>query len=305
MEKDGYILLDKSAGETSFAALDRVKKALETKKVGHTGTLDKFASGLLIALVGRAAKLAPWFSDCDKRYEGVVKFGEETDTLDPEGAIVACAPIPTRSAVLDVLPRFRGAFMQEPPAYSAIHVNGTRASTLSRGGKIVKMQERPIVIHELELVDYEPPFAAIRVFCSKGAYIRSLARDIALAVGSRGHLSALRRVQITRRYASNQKKNGFWVTDAVSAREDVTHALRPIDRAAFDALGLPILEAPNDIALAMSQGKKPTSFEFRDLFRNFPKNDGAMGVFHQDGGCICVIEKQGNFWRYGYVFGGT
>ncbi|MDR0411156.1 MAG: tRNA pseudouridine(55) synthase TruB [Treponema sp.] len=305
METNGYILLNKDAGETSFAALDHVKKALGTKKIGHTGTLDKFASGLLIALVGRAAKLAPWFSDCDKRYEGMIKFGEETDTLDPEGAVITRASIPTRSAILNILPQFRGALMQEPPVYSAIHINGARASALSRDGKVVKMQKRPIFIYELELADYKPPFATIRVFCSKGTYIRSLARDIALAADSCGHLSALRRVQITRRHISNEEKTGFWVTDAISPKEDVARALRPMDRTAFNALGMPILEVTDRVALALLQGKKPTSFEFRELFRDFPSNDGPLSIFHQGGGCICIIEKKGNFWRYGYVYGRT
>ncbi|MDR0645039.1 MAG: tRNA pseudouridine(55) synthase TruB [Treponema sp.] len=310
MDRNGYVLLDKSVGETSFAALDRVKKALDTKKVGHTGTLDKFASGLLIALVGRATKLAPWFSNCNKRYEGIIKFGEETNTLDIEGVVIAQAPVPTKEAILEVLPRFRGAFMQTPPVYSAIHVKGARASALARGGKMVEMQERPVFIHELELVDYEPPFAAIRVFCSKGTYIRSLARDIALSAGSRGHLFALRRIQIARYGMSKGGETGFWVSDAVSAKEDIVGALRPIDRAAFDAIGLPVLEAPDAVALALSQGKKPTSFEFRDFFRNFPVEDwnfdAVMGVFHQGGGFIGIIEKigeKGNLWRYGYVYG--
>jgi tRNA pseudouridine55 synthase len=299
MGKNGYILLDKNGGETSFEALNRVKKAMETKKVGHTGTLDKFASGLLIALVGRAAKLAPWFSDCNKRYEGIVKFGEETDTLDPEGTVVACAPIPTKAMVLDVLPRFRGAFMQDPPIYSAIHVNGTRASVLARSGKPVEMRQRPVCIYELELVTYDPPFAEIRVFCSKGTYIRSLARDIALAAGSRGRLAALRRTQITGSRVSN---GGFWVADAVSTND--VGALKPIDRAVFDALGLPILEVSNDVALALSQGKKPSSVEFRDFLHNSSSRvpDGALGVFQQGGGFVGVIEKEGDFWKYGYVY---
>jgi tRNA pseudouridine55 synthase len=302
MGRSGYILLNKGAGETSFAALDRVKKALGTRKVGHTGTLDKFATGLLIALVGRAAKLAPWFLGCNKRYEGVVKFGEETDTLDPEGAVTACARVPTKAEILEVLPRFRGAVMQYPPVYSAIHINGERASALARGGKEVEMRERPVYIYELELGGYDPPFADIRVFCSKGTYIRSLARDLGLAAGSRGRLEALRRTQITGRSAPGAEAGGFWAADAVSGDGDLETALRAVDRAAFDALGLPVLETGEDTALALSQGKKPTSFEFRDFLHGSIR-DGAIGVFLQGGGFIGIIEKEGSFWRYGYVYG--
>jgi tRNA pseudouridine55 synthase len=226
----GYLLLNKKSGVTSFGALNAVKKALGTGKVGHTGTLDKFASGLLIVLVGRATKFAPLFSGSDKYYDGVIMFGTETDTLDPEGVPVAEATAPSREVVLSVLPQFRGDLLQEPPVYSAIHINGQRASRLVRNGTAVEIQKRPVSIYELSLVSYEPPLANIHVHCSKGTYIRSLARDIAISAGSRGYLVALNRTQIA----------GFRLDDAISSDStaDLTTAIRPVDEAAFQLLSI-------------------------------------------------------------------
>ena len=123
----GLILLRKKPGLTSFEALGEVKRALGTGKVGHTGTLDKFAEGLLVVLTGRALKLSPWFVHCDKQYEGVIRFGIETDTLDPEGSPIAEAAPPSREAVEKILSQFTGDIIQTPPAYSAIHIDGKRA----------------------------------------------------------------------------------------------------------------------------------------------------------------------------------
>jgi tRNA pseudouridine55 synthase len=195
------LLLNKPPGRTSFQALGQVKKALGTKKVGHTGTLDKFASGLLIALAGKATKLVPRFEAFDKTYIGEITFGKETDTLDPEGSIIAEAPLPGLAALEASLAEFRGEILQKPPAYSALHINGKRAYELARSGEAPEMKARPVSIYSLELLSYQEEdgrvrSAVIRAEVSKGTYIRSLARDIALAAGSRGYLSALTRIKI-------------------------------------------------------------------------------------------------------------
>ncbi|MDR1278185.1 MAG: tRNA pseudouridine(55) synthase TruB, partial [Treponema sp.] len=240
----GLLLLRKKTGLTSFEALYEVKRALKTSKVGHTGTLDKFAEGLLPVLVGRAVKLSPWFSHCDKQYEGKIRFGLETDTLDPEGQTAAEGPLPSREAVEAALPRFRGEILQAPPAYSAIHLGGKRASELARAGETPEMKKRPVSIYRLELTAWDPPFAEIAVHCSSGVYIRSLARDIALAAGSRAHLAALVRTQVA----------GFGLSQAVSggdddeSRQSLAAALLPINRALIENLGLPWFElAPEDL----------------------------------------------------------
>jgi len=204
-QKSGIILLNKKPGLTSFEALGEVKRALGTGKVGHAGTLDKFAQGLLVVLTGRALRLTPYFSHCDKQYRGRIRFGAETDTLDPEGSVIAEAQPPSRESVEQVIKTFKGKIMQKPPVFSAIHINGQRASKLARSGEAPEMKEREVTIYSIELEEWEPPFADIFVHCSSGTYIRSLARDIALAAESRGFLCSLTRTQVA----------GFMLKDAV------------------------------------------------------------------------------------------
>jgi tRNA pseudouridine55 synthase len=217
---DGYILLHKRSGVTSFQALNPVKRILGTGKVGHTGTLDRFADGLMVVLTGKALKAQERFTHLDKRYTAAVLFGRETATLDPEGETVAEADVPTEDAIVAAFERFRGDIMQTPPAYSAIHINGSRASDLMRQGKPPEMKARPVTIYALELLSYERPVARIAVHCSSGTYVRALARDIALACGSRAHLAALTRTMV----------GDYCLEDAVvvedSTTELVVHPLR-------------------------------------------------------------------------------
>lgn len=192
----GLILLNKMANKTSFSSLSSIKKRLNTSKVGHTGTLDKFAEGLLIVLVGKMTKLTSFFTHFSKTYVTTIQFGIETDTLDPEGRIVAESRVPSQSALANALSVFEGPSLQIPPLYSAVHVKGERAYRLAREGKNVELTARPIVIHSLSLLSYEPPFLKLRVECSKGTYIRSLARDIAHHCNAVGFVYELRRERI-------------------------------------------------------------------------------------------------------------
>jgi tRNA pseudouridine55 synthase len=198
----GLLLYDKPPGVTSFAALGAIKRALGTKKVGHTGTLDSFATGLLVVLVGPLTHLVSHITSLDKTYSAVIRFGSETDTLDPTGVVVREAPLPSPAAVRDALPLFLGPIMQVPPAYSAIHVEGKRASDLMRSGTMPEMAPRAVTIHHIafqEVITGETGGlleAVIEVRCSKGTYIRSLARDMGKAVGSAAHLAALRRTAV-------------------------------------------------------------------------------------------------------------
>jgi tRNA pseudouridine55 synthase len=293
----GFILLNKKPGITSFQALNEIKKTFSTGKAGHTGTLDKFASGLLLVLIGRAVKLTPWFSGCDKEYEGTIRFGTETDTLDPEGTPVAEAPPPDREALEAVFPRFTGDILQTPPAYSAVHVGGRRAHELARSGTPVEMRERPVAVRSLELLSFEPPLARIRVRCSKGTYIRSLARDIALAAGSRGCLAALTRTGVA----------GFRLDGA--ADDPVPSDLRPVTPEAFTALGIPCMEAEDDAVSGLRRGRslapllKSGALRFFSGEGNLPP--ACAGVFDKNGELIAVIEKKdGGPWVYGYVYAG-
>jgi len=190
------LLVAKRAGTTSFASLYPIKRNID-RKVGHAGTLDKFAEGLMVVLTGSFTRLNPLFSELDKRYVATIEFGRQTDTLDPEGEVVAVAPVPGLQTISDVLrERFTGTIDQAPPLYSALHVDGVRAHTLARRGVQHEMPTRPVTIHGTAILSWQEPLLRLEVHCSKGTYIRSLARDLAAACGSCGHLRNLKRTAI-------------------------------------------------------------------------------------------------------------
>ncbi len=282
------MLFAKESGPTSFSSLGVIKKALGTGKVGHTGTLDSFAEGLLVVLVGRMTRLVPYITATEKRYLAVVAFGSETDTLEPSGNVVATGPLPTRQQLESVLARFRGKISQVPPAYSAVHVDGRRASDLVRSGVAVQVPPREVAIRSLELTDFDGQYGLLEVACSKGTYIRSLARDIALAVGSRGHLVALRRTGV----------GPFRLEDAVFARRLAPFTLAsrgrgeiPDSKASLadldEVAGCLVQFTPK---MAVSCGLQPlvlSASHERDFFQGRPPRSGWFcqkeGLPHQNG----------------------
>lgn len=290
---DGYLLLRKRPGISSFSALSQVKKAFGTGRVGHSGTLDSFAEGLLVVLVGRSTRLVPWFTGCDKRYIGLIQFGSETDTLDPEGAVIAEAPAPTREELERALASFRGDIMQAPPLYSSVHVDGKRAHELARAGIDVEMKKRPVTIRSLELLSYENDQARIDVRCTKGTYIRSLARDIALEAGSRAHLRELLRLEVA----------GFKVEEAAdpAASDDpvlaLRAALRPIDAAAFTAIGVPMATIPDRAVPSIAHGKPLDPSLFAPSVAAAP----SVALISESGRFLAVAVRQEGKYAYGYV----
>lgn len=210
---DGLVLVDKPAGVSSHDVVNAARRALGERRIGHGGTLDPFATGLLVLLVGRATRLLPHMPGDPKVYEAVMRFGAETDTEDLLGSVTAEAPLPTRDALLAALPQFRGALQQVPPAYSAKRVDGRRAYARARAGETVELAPVTVRVDRWEVLDLVPADggervagATVRITCGGGTYIRSLARDLARACGSAAHLTALRRV----------RSGPFSVGDAVS-----------------------------------------------------------------------------------------
>lgn len=188
----------KPAGPTSHDVVDIVRRALDEQRVGHLGTLDPFAKGLLVLVVGRATRLAPFAADWPKTYEGVIRLGVTTDTDDLTGAVVATAPWTaiTPGQLADVIGSFRGAYDQRPPAYSAVKIEGERAYRRARRGEVVNPEPRPVEIRELEIVEAAVPDLRFRATVSAGTYVRSLARDIGAKLGCGAHLTALRRTAV-------------------------------------------------------------------------------------------------------------
>ncbi|MCD6397917.1 MAG: tRNA pseudouridine(55) synthase TruB, partial [Spirochaetaceae bacterium] len=192
----GLVLLNKPKGITSFRVLGSLKKRINSGKVGHTGTLDKFAEGLMLVLTGKMTKLAPFFTNMDKEYRAVYKFGEETDTLDPEGKTIFTSALPSLEEITNQIKNFKGNIMQVPPDFSAIHINGERAYKLAVKGKKPVLKERPVSVYNYEVENWEPPYLHVKVNCSKGTYIRSLARDLGRSTSSRAYVCELQRTKV-------------------------------------------------------------------------------------------------------------
>jgi len=198
LDEVGIYPIDKPAGPTSFRLVQLVRRALGIKKTGHAGTLDPFASGLLIICVGRSAtRVIEQLMGGEKVYEGTLVLGVETDTLDREGKVVATHPVPPLDIdrVSGCLAGFVGEQMQMPPLYSALKHKGKPLYRYARQGVDIPRQPRPVVIHAMELLGLEKEILKIRVRCGKGTYIRSLAADIGRALGCGAHLAALRRLR--------------------------------------------------------------------------------------------------------------
>lgn len=200
---DGVILVDKPAGMTSFGVVARVRRKLSQDvgkkvKVGHTGTLDPFATGLMIIVVGQECKNASNYSKLDKVYEATIRLGQVSSTGDTEGELTdVSGEQPSMEAIENALQEFVGEITQKPPIYSAIKINGERAYKLAREGKEFEMPDRKVSVYSLELIEYSYPNIKIRVHVSSGTYIRTLAQDIGEKLGVGAYCLELRRTRIS------------------------------------------------------------------------------------------------------------
>jgi len=194
----GWLCLDKAVGQTSTQAVASVKRLFDAAKVGHAGTLDPLASGILPIALGDATKTVPFVQDSRKLYRFTVRWGAETDTDDADGTVVLTSvKRPDRAAIEAGLADFIGEIMQRPPAFSAIKVAGNRAYDLAREGETVELEERPVVIHRLELTEIpDADHAVFEAECGKGTYVRAVARDMGRLLGVLGHVVALRRLAV-------------------------------------------------------------------------------------------------------------
>jgi tRNA pseudouridine55 synthase len=221
---NGVIVIDKPAGLTSARVVDRVKRLLPRgTKVGHAGTLDPFATGVLVLLVGRATKLCEAMMDQPKAYEATFKLGATTATDDPESPeqVTPAVRAPEGSAVEAALAQFSGTILQRPPAYSAIKVDGRRAYDLARRGDEVEIAARPVNVYRIDLVKYEFPLLDLSIACGRGTYIRSIARDLGERLGTGAYVTRLRRTRVGR-FTTDEA-----VVPDVLQRETIVNAIRP------------------------------------------------------------------------------
>ncbi len=265
----GVLVVDKPRGPTSHDVVARVRRALKTRHVGHAGTLDPMATGVLVIAVGEATKLVPWLTADDKTYEATVRLGIETDTLDAEGTEVgraavpdevvrAIAGLPSPSSLLDqALEAERARTAQVPPAFSAIRIGGQRAHELARAGRIEsELPARPIEVRRLEVLGGraldDVVELAVRVESAKGYFVRSLARDLARGLGTVGHLTALRRV----------RSGAFTLADAIPLERASRDALLDLSSAAARALPVTVLDDAG--VRAVSYGQRVAPEQMRD-----------------------------------------
>lgn len=196
----GFLVVDKPSGVSSNQVVGKVKKAIGTKKVGHAGTLDPMATGVLVLALGKVTRLIRFIQDQEKEYVATALFGVATDTLDADGAVLSREPMDFDEADLEgILPRFVGSISQVPPMVSALKHEGRRLYELAREGQVIERDARQVEIHELEILSVGPPpypEVEFRVVCGKGTYVRSLADDMASVLGGQAHLTALRRTRI-------------------------------------------------------------------------------------------------------------
>ncbi|MBN2860855.1 MAG: tRNA pseudouridine(55) synthase TruB [Sphaerochaetaceae bacterium] len=251
------LLIDKPTGITSFSSLSPVKRHVN-RKVGHAGTLDKFASGLMIVLCGSYTRLNPIFSSLDKSYRAEVRLGRETDTLDPEGEVIATSLLPSLDRLKEVIiDQFTGSILQHPPLYSAIHIGGQRAYALARKGHTdIVPDARQVTIESIDIISYEDGLLTLDISCSKGTYIRSLARDIARASDARGYVENLRRTRI----------GPYRIEDAVTGIDKdvlLSHSRTSIDRLRqLPSLGK--IQLAEESVQPLRHGRKPRIDEYRE-----------------------------------------
>jgi tRNA pseudouridine55 synthase len=197
---DGLLVIDKPSGPTSHDIVAKVRRATGVKRVGHAGTLDPLATGVVVVGIGRATRLLRYVQESHKEYIARVRFGIATDTLDADGREILREPMPvTEPQVAEALAGFRGNIQQTPPMVSAIQVGGRRLHEMARAGEEIERQPRPVEVFNIEVVGFEGgefPLATIAVECSKGTYVRVLADDIARVLGGRAHLEGLRRTRV-------------------------------------------------------------------------------------------------------------
>jgi len=239
----GILLLNKPAGVTSFQALSRVKKYFNTSKVGHAGTLDKFASGLLLVFVNEATRLVQFFVGMDKTYQALVSFGATTPSLDPETPISRLGRIPSEEDVLTLKNLFSGELTQRPPEYSALHIQGKRAYQRTLAGESFEIPLRTITVYENTLLNYSQPKAEFKISCSSGTYIRSIARDMGKVLNTFAYLSDLKRLQV----------GPFFLDQAYNYTDD-TLEFMPV-KEYVSALGKPVLHLKEEHKSYFLQGK--------------------------------------------------
>ena len=288
-EKGGLILVHKKPGLTSFQVVNRVRKIINVKKAGHSGTLDKAAEGLLLICYGKSTKLLKFLTGQSKQYRAKIRFGIQTSTDDEEGEVLQTNLGPfDREIIESKLKYYSGKIIQTPPDYSAVHVNGKRAYQIIREtGKKPEIKSREVTIHNLKVLDYTPPILELDIFCSSGTYIRSIARDLGKETGYYAHLKYLIRSAI----GDYNLSNSYTLEDI---ENNNYKTISP-----FDILKIPSLEIKEEFIKDIKNGKKP-----RDQW--FVENPGTPAEeyykVHFQKELLALVKTQSDSLIYDFVF---
>ena len=273
---DGILLIDKEVNYSSFQAINKAKRLIKADKVGHSGTLDPFATGLLVVTVNKATKVNQFIETQDKEYIATLKLGVKTSTLDLEGEVLATKEVPSlnEELIINALNKFKGKIKQIPPMFSALKVNGQKLYDLARQGIEIERKEREVEIFNIELISFNEDEIKFKVHCSKGTYIRTLGESISEELNTYGHLIQLRRTRV----------GNFKVEDAYKLDELDNFKLFPIK----DALThYPKIQLNDDEITKIKNGLK---FKFNT-------NENEILIIDKNEEPIAIYEKDGNIYR--------
>jgi len=298
IQKDGIIIVDKESGPTSFMVVQRIKDILKVKKAGHAGTLDPFATGVLVALLNQGTKLFPFLMSQDKAYKAALRLGIERDTQDLTGRIIKEKAIGrlTREDIEHKTRQFLGRIKQVPPPYSAVHHHGKRAYELARDGLEVDLQERDVRIDYINILSVDLPHVWIEVGCSSGTYIRTLAADLGRSLGTGAHLTFLRRI----------KSGQFLIGNAFTLTQIAQHISNDtVDEVIIslkDALkGMVEVEIPNTLARKIRNGYKPHRGELSwEDIPSFNPGDYLKVVVGEE--LVAILKEASNGYEIDRVF---
>ncbi len=291
MKKFGLLVVDKPVGPTSHQVVTLIRRGTGIRKVGHAGTLDPRASGVLVLCLGAATRLSEYLSTSSKQYEAVVRFGSATRTYDSEGDVIyETGESPTKREILKYLPEFMGEIEQVPPPFSAIKVKGKKAYEMAREGNDVDLEARTVTIEKLEIVSYRPPDLSLRIECSAGTYIRSLAHDLGERMGTGAYLAGLRRT----------KAGPFKIEDATPL------AMLEVGFIAenWEQYVIPAAEALPEFPILEVNGESLSQLQNGHRIEAKPGSQGMARAIDADGELVAVLEavEDGSLWHPVKVF---
>lgn len=278
MNRNGILCIDKPPGLTSHDVVSRVRRLVDTRKVGHGGTLDPLASGLLVLAIGRATRLLEYILGQPKEYQALVRLGQTSNTYDGEGEIEDSGPVDVSEADLfAALARFRGQIRQVPPMYSALKRGGKPLYELARQGVAVEREARDVTIYELEMLSYEPPDVTLHIKCSSGTYIRSLAHDLGQALNSGAYLAGLRRTAV-----------GLFQLNEAAPLQTLTADVLVEQLQAMDSavIHFPRLDVPGADAVRLANGQRigrEADGPEEELVRVYDDDDHFVGIARREG----------------------